>query len=60
MLPSFFDRKEEALRLLLNQKQLANKKITVNILKSDCEFNWLVEKFGFREDDTVLSTLSLN
>ncbi len=60
MLPSFFDRKEEALRLLLNQKQLANKKITVNVLKNDCEFNWLVEKFGFREDDTVLSTLSLN
>ena len=60
MLPSYFDKKEEALRLLLSRKELVNKKVTVNIFKTDCEFNWLVEKFGFREDETVLSTLSLN
>ena len=60
MLPSYFDWKEEALKSLLSQKELVKKKITINVLKNDCEFNWLVENFGFREDKTVLSTLSLN
>ena len=59
MLEEYFDWKEETLKCLLKRKELINKKITINILKTDCEFEWLVEKFGFGEDDSVLSTLSL-
>jgi hypothetical protein len=60
MIPDYFDLKEEALKTLLSRKELINKKVTINILDTDCAFNWLIEKFGFKEDDTVLSSLSLN
>lgn len=59
MLNEYFCLKEEALKCLLKRKELTNTKITVNIMDNDCAFDWLVKNFGFREDNDVLSTLSL-
>lgn len=60
MLEEYFDLKKEAMEALLCQSAMQGRKITVNISENDYAFDWLIENFGFKEDNTVLSSLSLN
>ena len=59
MLPKYFKRKREAFELLLAQKELKGKEISIIARNCDCIKYWVVQ-FGFHEkDDDIIGRMFL-